>query len=170
LSGCARLVLVEDTYGVEFHRVLHEKLGLKPRPRVERLPAKKCNPKIYRSIMGRLLGLPMWRVLVVIDLEDHPSPGDAVRRDFCVHVRRRRERFRVAVAVSRHEAWLCTGLTGRVAECSRDPERVLEAFLGRPYEKQDLARLAPRVDVGSLRARKGFQYYVKLLRWLASCR
>jgi len=169
LPGCYRLVLVEDTYGVEFHRVLHEKLSLEPRPRVERLPAKKCNPKIYKSIMGKLLGRPTWQVLVVIDLEDHPSPGDAAQRDFCVHVRRRQERFRVAVAVPRHEAWLCTGLTGRIAECSSRPERVLETLLGRPYEKRDLARLAPRVEVGLLRARKDFQHYLELLEWLLSC-
>ncbi|MET1101743.1 MAG: hypothetical protein ABWW69_04620 [Pyrodictiaceae archaeon] len=51
-----RLILVEDAYGVDFHRELIEKLrqadpALLPggAPRVERLPARECNPKIVRS-------------------------------------------------------------------------------------------------------------------------
>jgi len=167
--SCTRLLLAEDTYGVEFHKAILNKLGLDPRPSVRRLPAKKCNPKIYKAIMGRVIGSASWRVLAVIDQESHPTPVAAAQSDFCVHIRRHKERFDVAVATPRHEAWLCTGLTGKVTECNSRPEDVLSKLLGRPYKKRDLARQAQRVELQYLMGRRDFREYVRKLEWLVEC-
>ncbi|MEM1611232.1 MAG: hypothetical protein QXQ57_06275 [Sulfolobales archaeon] len=130
-----RLIFVEDTYGVRFHRELIEKIRQRgvisfSSPEVRRLPAGKCNRKIYDKIIGAILGSRDWKVLVVIDSEGRDIE-DARHKDFLVHVRNHRDRFRVWVVEPRHEAWLCLGLGGSSTICRSRPEDYIERDLNR---------------------------------------
>jgi len=174
---CCRLVFVEDTYGVGFHRLLLEyiggKGGLRGMPRVRRFPAKKCNPKIFNSIIGATIGCRKWKVLVVIDQETHKTSEEAAEKDFLSHVKRHRNRFRVAVVQPRHEAWLCIGLGLGREKCREDPESAIERLIDKPYEKRFLSKAGSlagsRFDPARLEKEKDFIRYVKALEWLAEC-
>ena len=176
-SPCCRLVFVEDTYGVSFHRLLLEylrdKRGFHDMPQVRRLPAKKCNPKIFNSIIGAIIECRRWKVLVVIDQETHKTPREAAEKDFLRHVKKHRNRFQVAVVRPRHEAWLCIGLGLSRDKCRKDPESAIEGLIGKPYEKRFLSKansLADsRFDPARLEKENDFIRYVKALEWLADC-
>jgi len=166
------VVYVEDTYGVEFHRVLLEKLAESKvlqssnlRPVIRRMPAKKCNQALYKKIMGYLIRYQDWRVLIVIDSE-HRGAKEAAESDVLRHFRRWRDRVKVAVVEPMHEAWLCIGLCGSPRRCRNDPIGELSHRLGRPYEKRYLARLAKEIDINKLRGEHDFEKYVEQLNWL----
>lgn len=174
---CCRFVFVEDTYGVDFHRRLIDHLHGEGRisilPRVRRLPAKKCNPKVFRSIRGATVGCRRWRVLVVIDQEAHETPRQAAERDFLRHVKKNRDRFRVVVVQPRHEAWLCIGLGLDRKKCRKSPESVIEAIIGEPYDKRFLSKLSSpferRFDPARLEGESDFSDYMEALLWLSEC-
>ncbi|BES80978.1 hypothetical protein [Pyrodictium abyssi] len=171
------IVFVEDSYGVEFHRVVLDKLyraGLLHggrRPEVRHLPAKKCNPAVFRKMLGAVFrevrSGGAWRILV-IDSEGRP-PREAVESDILRHVRRHRERFRVIAVVPRHEAWLCRGLGGDRGGCRSRPEGFLSRYAGRPYDRKTkhlLAELARGMDVCRLIGEEDFVEYLAGLCWL----
>ncbi|GAB6947149.1 hypothetical protein JCM16161A_12790 [Vulcanisaeta sp. JCM 16161] len=47
-----RMIVVEDTYGVGFHRELIRKLGISTNPEVRRLPAGKCSNALRRKVLA----------------------------------------------------------------------------------------------------------------------
>ncbi|ABL89098.1 hypothetical protein Pisl_1951 [Pyrobaculum islandicum DSM 4184] len=173
----ARFLFVEDHHGVEFHRRLIEKLqnsGIVPRslaPKIERIPTGLCNSSMGRKIVARLFGSERWRILFVIDSEGEDKGAAAdkrVLRHLRSHesLRGRLDNVRVVVVHPRHEKWLCMGLGG--GSCSADPESGLDRVLGRVYKKDDLGKLADRIDVERLLSEGDFREYVEGLRWLLS--
>ncbi len=177
-----RLVLVEDTYGAIFHRTLINKLielceGRKleteslcgntrtRKPRIRRLPAKKCNPAMANHARAIVAGSP-WRILVVIDSEGKPdAPDYFVRRRFR---RDELDDIRVVTVEPMHEAWLCIGLGGDRRICRRDPIQAVQRLLNSYYEKRMLAKLAPRIHVEILIGERDFDEYLDCLKWLTS--
>ncbi len=169
------LVLVEDYYGVIFHRELLKKLlrtlgYVRNMPRVDRLPAKKCNPALVDKVKAKLLGVGAEspKMVVVIDSEGK-SPSIA-RRDVLDHFMRDdylRGKVRVAVVEPRHEAWLCIGLGLDPSRCRSTPEELIaRARRLKSYEKHHLAKLAREVDIERLLRCSDFREYVSALEWL----
>ena len=171
----SRYVFVEDTYGVDFHRFLLEKLivfdeellrEIQGRmPVIRRLPAKKCNPAIAKKVRAVLFGQENWKMLVVIDTENRKvnESIDSVRRHF---KRSELKRTRLVTVHPRHEAWLCMGIGGDKKACRNDPESVISRLIRRRYEKYMLSSMANRVDIRRLLGENDFQKYVSLLKWL----
>ena len=171
-----RFILVEDTYGVGFHRFLVEKLfenkvlledkpKSKPRPRVRRLPAKKCNPSLSRKVRAILFDHDLWKVLVVIDTE-YRSLNKALR-DVADHFTEKELKNMRLVAVNpKHEAWLCIGIGGDRRACRSRPEDTISRIIGRPYEKYMLSSLTSRLNIEPLLTEEDFEEYVNALKWL----
>lgn len=169
VSSTPKLILVEDTYGVGFHRELLRKLGYgDARVEVYRLPVKECNPKLERGVKAKLLakGVPRrFKLLIVIDTEGMPE--DDAKRNVLKHFKQTPpESIRVVTVDPKHEAWLCVGLGLKPSKCASNPELELEHYLGKPYEKHHLSTLAPRINLGYLSKRKDFKEYVESLKWL----
>ena len=178
-----RLVLVEDTYGVDFHRRLIEKLrqanlvqfsiGV---PRVGRLPARECNPKIVRSVKALIAAsygaskktLEKAKIVVVVD-QENLSPVEA-RERVAIHFERDnalRGKARIVIVAPRHEAWLCIGLGLDPHHCRENPEDTIVRARGlKAYEKHYLARLADQIDPGRLQGQPDFNEYLEALQWL----
>lgn len=169
-----RIIYVEDTYGVGFHRGLLEKLrgaGLLSsdlNPRFERLPAGKCNRALQRKVLAKIveLGAAALKAVFVVDSEGDPEAGRAaILRHFGnpppgVSVR-------VVAVDPRHEAWLCIGLGGSRSGCRGDPEEVLHRLRGVRYDKERLGEWVTDVDIGRLLGEPDFRDYLDSLRWLS---
>ena len=168
------LVLVEDYYGVKFHRELLKRLlqmlgYVHSTPHVDRLPAKKCNPVLVNKVKAKLFGArgnP--KIVVVIDSEGR-SPNIA-RRDVLDHFERDaflRNRVKVVIAEPRHEAWLCIGLGLDPNRCRSIPEElIVRARRLKSYEKRHLAELARDVNIERLMRCNDFREYVSAINWL----
>ena len=178
-----RLVLVEDTYGVDFHKRLIEKLrqanlvqfsaGM---PRVERLPARECNPKIVRSTKALIIArygasretLEKAKIVVVVD-QENLSPAEA-RERVAMHFEKDnalRGKATVVIVAPRHEAWLCIGLGLDPRHCRKNPEdTIVRARSLKAYEKHHLARLADQIDPRRLQGQPDFSEYLEALQWL----
>lgn len=178
-----RLVLVEDTYGVDFHRRLLEKLRQANRtlfstgaPRVERLPARECNPKMVRSARALIAArygasreiLEKTKILIVIDQEN--LPATKAKERVTMHFEKDnilKGRVRVVIAVPRHEAWLCIGLGLSPHKCRRNPEEnIARAKNLKTYDKHHLARLAAQIDPEKLQGQPDLDEYMEALQWL----
>ncbi len=176
-----RLVLVEDTYGVDFHRRLIEKLRQAnlvqfstSMPRVERLPARECNPKITRSVKALIAAsygasrktLEKTKIVVVVD-QENLSPAEA-RERVAIHFEKDsalKGKARIVIVAPRHGAWLCIGLDPR--HCRKNPEdAIVRARSLKAYEKHHLARLADQIDPTRLRGQPDFNEYLEALQWL----
>lgn len=74
-----RLLLVEDSYGVDFHKVLVHKFLQSPRLCIARLPVRECNPAMVRRAKAMLIksGASRAKLVIVVDSEGM-NPG-AVR-------------------------------------------------------------------------------------------
>jgi len=166
-----RTVFVEDTYGVQFHRYIVDRLietGVVQgnyQPQIRRMPAKKCNHALYRKILGALLLYRSWRAIIIIDSEGKPS-NEAAENDVLSHFERYRDRVRVVVVEPRHEAWLCIGLGGEPLKCRRSPEDQLSMLLRRPYSKHLLATMSRHVGLERLISERDFREYIEALKWL----
>ena len=167
-----RLLYVEDTYGVDFHREIVSRLvsmRLLPRgnrPEIRRLPARKCNPGLAKKILARILGYHEYRILIVVDKEDNTVRE--ARRLILGHFDRRVRSFlRLVVVDPRHEKWLCIGLSDNIRNCRTRPEHKISLLKGFRYEKIHLSSLANQVDIERLLSNAhDFRDYVEKLRWL----
>ena len=181
-----KLVLVEDTYGVEFHKTLINKLREKAlldknmdTPLVKRLPARECNPKILRETRAIIASktrptrreIEESKILVVIDQESQPR--EEARQRVLKHFKPRHgnqpvpRTVRVVVVEPRHETWLCIGLGLDPRSCTKDPETAItRKTKAKSYSKDMLARLAPHIDPGKLLGRRDFREYLEALRQL----
>jgi hypothetical protein len=142
-----RIIKVEDSYGVDFHRELIEKLrgrGLLGdavyNPLVERLNTGKCNPKLVRTILSRLVGVNRLKVLFVVDSEGR---ADVAYNDILKHFERKPGveglEVKVVVVEPKHEAWLCIGLGGERKKCRSSPEEVISRIKNTQYSKRRLS-------------------------------
>jgi len=169
-----KLLLVEDTYGVKFHKVILGKLreitnvdvqGLK----VRRVPAKECNEAISRKVKAILMDeVRESKVLIVVDSEDR-NPDYAVEK-VIMHFKDDKVlggRVRVVVVVPRHESWLCMGLGMQASVCrSRPEDAIVRVKKLKSYEKDYLTKLAKGVDVRKLMSEEDFRKYVEAIKWL----
>ncbi len=169
-----KLLLVEDTYGVKFHKVILRKLqgvinvnaqGLV----VRRVPAKECNEAISRKVKAILMDeVRESKVLIVVDSEDR-NPDDAVEK-VITHFRNDKalgDRVRVVTVVPRHESWLCIGLGLRASTCRNYPEdAIVRVKKLKSYRKDYLTKFAADVDIRRLINEVDFKEYVKAIRWL----
>lgn len=178
LTAMRRIIYVEDVYGEGFHRKLLAKLKEKGlldsnfNPRVESLPAGKCNAALRRKVLAKVVeGMDgALKALFVIDSEGDPSAADvAIRGHFKdVTLKFRPKVYIDVVAVEPlHEAWLCIGLGGDRRACRRDPETVLSRLRNMHYEKRCLERWADHVNIDNLMHEPDFKIYVERLKWLA---
>jgi len=158
------LVLVEDSYGVDFHRELIEKL----RYIEARIPAYivkhvnlKCSPKALRVVKAIELKHRVSKVIAVLD-EDGVERAE-VKREVLGHFKGYKQPLLVITVKPRHEAWLCIGLGGDRSSCRANPEREIERITGRSYEKYHLAGYARRVEVERLPDLNDFREYLKAL-------
>ncbi len=106
-----KMMIVEDTYGVDFHRELLCKLGgINMNLEIRRLPTGKCNNALRRKVLANALsGSSMaFKVIFVID-EEGKGMNNAVN-DVLMHMKELEDRIRVVVVQPRHETWLCIGL------------------------------------------------------------
>jgi len=169
-----RIIKVEDEHGVGFHRVLLEKLrergvlsGSFHDPPIERLDAGKCNPKLARTILSRLLRVDSLKVLFVIDSE---GKTNAAYNDVLKHFEKRsgagRLNVEVVVVEPRHEAWLCIGLGGKREKCRSKPEEVISRIKNELYEKRRLSDWARDVEIEYLLDESDFKEYIQKVRWL----
>jgi len=166
-----RLLIVEDTYGVDFHRELLEKLianGIidsSPAPRIARKPAEKCDKALRRRVLARAVEEPL-KVLFVIDTEGEMNAEEAfVLRHF--KAMPQYVQVRVATVEPKHEAWLCIGLGGNKLSCRRDP--VFELCKLRnvtEFKKEYLGKWANRLDITKLLDESDFNRYLDYLRWI----
>ncbi|WP_243675732.1 hypothetical protein [Vulcanisaeta distributa] len=83
-----RLMIVEDTYGVDFHRELLRKLGINMNLEIRRLPTGKCNNALRRKVLANALsGSSMaFKAIFVIDEEGGKGVNNAVN-DVLMHMR-----------------------------------------------------------------------------------
>lgn len=166
-----RLLIVEDTYGVEFHRKLLEKLrasgiiSSSPTPRIERKPAEKCDKALMRRVLARAVEGPV-KVLFVIDTEGEANAEESsVLRHF--KGTPQYVQVRVTTVEPKHEVWLCIGLGGNRSSCRREPELELCRLRGvAEYRKEYLGDWADRLDVDKLLGERDFQRYLEYLRWI----
>ncbi len=168
-----RLMLVEDVYGVEFHRQLLAKLGLSSNmPRIERIPAKECNPAVVRKVKAKLLGMgTLETAKVVVVLGSENQPPEHVKQRVLMHFEKDPQlsnRVRVAVVEPRHETWLCIGLGLDPHRCRAAPEDLIARARNlRTYEKHHLAKLAKNMDTQRLASLRDFREYLEAIEWLA---
>ena len=169
-----KLLLVEDTYGVKFHKVILRKLqevinvdvrGLV----VRRVPAKECNEAISRKVKAILTDEAREsKVVVVVDSEDR-NPNYAAEK-VATHFRGDKVlggRVRVVTVIPRHESWLCIGLGIRASACRSYPEdAIVRARKLKSYQKEYLAKFAEDMDVRKLMSEGDFMEYVKAIKWL----
>jgi len=174
VQGAYRLLLVEDAYGVEFHRKLVDTLVERAivscccKPRIERLPAGKCNQALRRKVLAKVFDESSWRALIVIDSERKSI--EEAERDILSHFGQGHSQYLKMVIVDpRHEAWLCIGMGLGRGSCRSDPEREISKAINADYEKHMLGKLATRVSIGLLLGEPDFQSYLEGLRWLLDC-
>jgi len=172
LSTAARVVYTEDTYGVEFHGKILEKLIEKDiisgsRPHIERIPSGICNEALARKVRARLLDYAERRVVFVIDQEDL-SRDEAPQRVLGHFRDREKEDIRVVVVKPMHEAWLCIGLGLDRVKCRHDPVAEITRSKKRVYEKRLLGELASQVDIDRLLSEDDFKDYINALKWLTA--
>jgi len=73
--GIERLIFVEDSYGIDFHRKLLEKLktsnliNVSSNPKIFRIPTTGCNQALVRKTKARIARVSQWRILFVIGSE-----------------------------------------------------------------------------------------------------
>ncbi len=170
--GIERLIFVEDSYGVDFHKKLLEKLRasniihLSSNPKIYRMPTTGCNQALARKVMARLLGVSSWRILFVIDSE-RLSMEDASKRVLEHFKPEQRSWVRVAIVQPMHEAWLCLGMGGDRSKCRDDPRDELSRLLDRPYDdKSLLAEHVKYIEIAKLLAEEDFKAYLEHLKWL----
>ena len=174
MKGAYRLLLVEDTYGVEFHRKLVDMLVERAivscccKPRIERIPAGKCNQALRRKVLAKVFDESSWKALIVIDSERR-SIEEAERGILNHFGREHSQHLKVVVVDPRHEAWLCIGMGLGRGSCRSDPELEISKAIGTDYEKHMLGKLAARVSIESLLGEPDFQSYLEGLRWLLDC-
>jgi len=174
VQGAYRLLLVEDTYGVEFHRNIIDMLVENAivscccKPRIEGLPAGKCNQALRRKVLAKVFNQPSWRTLIVIDSERKLI--EEAERDILSHFgQEHSQHLKVVIVDPRHEAWLCIGMGLDRGSCRSDPELEISKAIGTDYEKRMLGKLATRVSIESLLEEPDFQSYLEGLRWLLDC-
>jgi len=166
-----QLLLVEDSYGVEFHNVLLRMILGKHSLRVDRLPARECNPAIVRKIRGMLLDGDVSKAKIVVVVDAENQDRNVVRERILMHFRSRypphEHQVRVVTVNPRHESWLCIGLGLERGKCRQIPEDIIvrERRL-KSYEKRYLAQLARYIDTSKLGSEEDFKEYLKALEWL----
>lgn len=168
-----RIIKVEDTHGVDFHRELIEKLKEKGvlrgdlhNPLIERLDTGKCNPKLARVTLSRLLGVDRLKVLFVIDSE---GKTNAAYSDIRRHFEKKsiaQLSIEVVVVEPRHEAWLCIGLGGDKRKCRNNPEEVISGIKNSIYEKKRLSEWARDIEINYLLNESDFKEYIRGVKWL----
>jgi hypothetical protein len=138
-----RIILVEDTYGVGFHKTVIEKLKEVKEldnsfnPRIERLPTGKCNPGLRGKVISRSSSIP-----------------------HNIHID-------VVLVNPRHETWLCMGLGGDRTRCRQDPEHELRKLRDvRDYRKEYLNKWAKDINVHKLLEEHDFRKYIEVLKQL----
>ena len=166
-EGTSIALFVEDTYGVDFYRVILDRLrdnGLLPsrvKVRVVRLPSRRCNPGLESKIVARLGGRHYDKVVIVVDSDFNPEDA---KRNVARHLRKLCGIVKLVVVDPRHEAWLCLGLGGSPSQCRSRPEDYISRRIGRLYEKRMLGELAREIDVNKLAAiDPGFASLIRLL-------
>jgi len=166
-----RIILVEDTYGVGFHRTVIEKLkevgelGNNFNPKVDRLPAGKYNSGLRGKVIARC-GVEDAKILIVVDTEGRPDEvKDYIDRIFSnipPDIR-----INTVFVDPRHETWLCIGLGGDKTRCRQDPEHELRKLRGvRDYRKEHLSEWAKDIDVHKLLEEHDFRKYIEMLKQL----
>ena len=171
-----RLILVEDTYGVGFHREIIRKLYEKkilsgPTPKIGRLPAKKCNPAIIRKTLAKTIDHDKAKIIIVIDTERR-NPQTAIKQDVIQHLenhfknKRKPENITINTTTvdPNHEAWLCIGLGGTPEKCRQNPQQTIETIINRKYSKDMLEQKAKQVNIENLLKAKDFKKYTELLK------
>jgi hypothetical protein len=166
-----KIIFVEDTYGVGFHRTVLEKLKEVKEldnsfnPRIERLPTGKCNPGLRGKVISRSGGEDT-KILIVADTEGKPDEvRNCIDKIFSnvplnIHIT-------TAFADTRHETWLCIGLGGDKTRCRQDPEHELRKLRDvRDYRKEHLSEWAKDIDVCMLLEDHDFRKYVETLKHL----
>jgi len=163
---------VEDTYGVDFHRVIISRLiamGFLPegnRPEIRRLPARKCNPGLANKIKARIFGYYDCRVLIVVDKEDN-TVREAKRLILDHFDRKIKSILRLVIVNPRHEKWLCIGLSNNIRNCNTRPEHKISLLKGFRYRKIHLSSLASQINIERLLSNaRDFKDYLEKLRWL----
>lgn len=171
-----RIIIVEDSYGIGFHREIIGKLKKEGyldnsfNPRIERLDTGKCNPKLRRSIYSRYMDSEALKILFVIDSEGR---ANAAHEDITRHFNGRaplREKvlsIDVVAVDPRHEAWLCIGLGGDPKKCRQTPEYTISRIKKKQYDwKGYLAEWANDIKIDYLLNENDFKTYVKKLTQL----
>jgi type II secretory pathway component GspD/PulD (secretin) len=165
-----KLVFVEDTYGIQFHRVIMEKLkdigvlGNDFNPKIERLPTGKCNPGLRSKIIARTDREA--KVLIIIDTESNLNKVKSCIEEIFKEVP---DNIRIDTIYvdPKHESWLCIGLGGDRVKCRQDPEHELRRLKSvRDYSKDYLSKWAKDVDVSRLRGETDFKDYENKLKQL----
>jgi len=166
-----KLVFVEDTYGIQFHRIIAEKLkdigvlGNDFNPKIERLPTGKCNPGLRGKIIARI-DREDAKALIIIDTESNPNKVKSCIEEI---FKRIPDNIRIdTVYVDlKHESWLCIGLGGDRVKCRQDPEHELRRLKNvRDYSKDYLSKWAKDVDVSRLQGENDFKDYENKLKQL----
>jgi len=169
--GAERLIFVEDSYGIDFHKKLLDKLKtlniikMSRNPKIFRIPTTGCNQALARKVLARVVGASSWNMLFVIDSE-RLSAEEAKNRILEHFKLEERKQVRVAIVQPMHEAWLCIGLGGNRSKCRDDPVYELSKLLNKQYEKPFLAKYVDNIDVKKLQAEEDFKAYLDQLEWL----
>jgi len=166
-----RIILVEDTYGVGFHKTVIEKLKEVKEldnsfnPRIERLPTGKCNPGLRGKVISRSSSENA-KILIVVDTENNPNEVrhcmDRILSSIPHNIH-----IDVVLVNPRHETWLCMGLGGDRTRCRQDPEHELRKLRDvRDYRKEYLNKWAKDIDVHKLLEEHDFRKYIEVLKQL----
>jgi hypothetical protein len=173
-----RIIKVEDTHGVDFHRELVEKLKERGvlssslrNPRIERLDTGKCNPKMVRTILARMSRIDRLKVLFLIDSEGRAGVAyNDILQHFVKHFKKKPEAKRLDVKVvvvePKHEAWLCIGLGGDKRKCRNNPEEVISGIKNDEYKKERLSGWARDIEINYLLNESDFEEYIQGVKWL----
>ncbi len=169
-TSFCRYMFVEDVYGVDFHRILLEKLFSQNllngcRPAIYRFPSKKCNQSLSRKVRARLLDCSNWKIVFVLDSEYRDR--DIASRDIIDHFNKEElKNMRLVVIHPMHEAWLCIGLGGKRNACRNNPIEEIMKITNRYYTKPELSRLVNRVNIRLLLSEQDFIEYIEVVKWL----
>jgi len=164
-----KLVFVKDTYGVQFHRIIVEKLkdigvlGNDFNPRIERLPTGKCNPGLRGKIIARIYREDA-NALIIIDTESNLNKVKSCIEEIFKGIPKNIRIDTVYVDL-KHESWLRIGLGGDRIKCRQDPEHELRRLKNvRDYSKDYLSKWTKDVDVSRLQGENDFKDYENKLK------
>jgi len=169
-----RYIVVEDTYGVGFHKKILNKLYSSNLIScrdfiVKRIDPGPCNHAFIRKLKGHALrkGCNKVQTLFVIDVESTYKREESDILNHFKHGNKSPIKLfnpYIVLVNPNHEKWLCIGLLGNLRRCKNNFRHIFRQSFQREYKKMYLDTMAEKVEIRNLVKDKDFSRYLSILR------